>query len=230
MDDYFNDRARMEQDANGIMDWEALGALNLDELVSDIETLLGGGTIQAREFDFFTGCGVRSHNELHLPADEFLVIEGLHGLNPIWAEKLQAKRIQRIYVSAITQLNIDSTHRISSSDNRLLRRLVRDSRYRGYTAEETLQRWPAVRRGEDKNIFPFQELADYMFNSSLVYELAVLPQLAASLLRRVRHESTVYPTAQRLLNFLVLTEPMMDDAIPGNSILREFLGGSVFKY
>ena len=230
MDDYFCDRDAMQRGPDGVVDWEALTTLNLDELVADIKTLLAGGTIQAREFDFLTGYGVRSTNTLHLPEDAFLIIEGLHGLNPIFAEKLQASRIQRIYVSAITQLNIDATHRISSSDNRLLRRLVRDSKYRGHTAEETIQRWPAVRQGEDKNIFPFQELADHMFNSSLVYELAVLSQLATSLLRRVHHESTAHPTAQRLLNFLVLAEPIADDAIPGNSILREFLGGSVYKY
>jgi len=192
--------------------------------------LLAGRSIPRRRFLFKEGRGKDIDETLRLGPDTFLIVEGIHGLNPVFPRELGPDAVQRIYVSAITQLNVDNEHRVSSSDNRLLRRLVRDAQFRGYSAEETLLHWPEVRLGEERHIFTYQEQADFMFNSSLVYELAVLRPPAEKGLRAVPETSPAYPEALRLLTFLSFIATIDEEAVPDNSILREFLGGSAFKY
>ncbi|MFC1543611.1 uridine kinase, partial [Candidatus Neomarinimicrobiota bacterium] len=172
IDDYFRDRETirsLSDPATGRPDFESLDAVDVPQLIADILALLNGQTIPRRRFMFKEGRGVATDEPLHIGPDTFLIVEGIHGLNPIFPRELGTEVVQRIYVSAITQLNVDNEHRVSSSDNRLLRRLVRDIQFRGHDAEETLLRWPEVRLGEEKHIFTHQEEADFMFNSSLVY-------------------------------------------------------------
>ncbi len=230
LDDYFLDRADMPPQPDGTLDFEALEAVDVPRLVSAIRRLMAGETIPRRRFSFKRGQGYDNDEEICLGPDQLLVVEGLHGLNPVFADELGADQVQRIYVSAITQLNIDNEHRVSSSDNRLLRRLVRDAQFRGYNAEETLLRWPAVRRGEGKHVFTYQEAADFMFNSALVFELGVLRSQAELVLRAVSKSSPAWEKAQRLLMFLSLVAPVPLEPIPRGSILREFIGRSVFEY
>jgi uridine kinase len=158
------------------------------------------------------------------------MLEGIHGLNPIFPRELGTDTIQRIYVSAITQLNVDNEHRVSSSDNRLLRRLVRDAQFRGHDAADTLIHWPRVRLGEEQHVFAYQEEADFMFNSALIYELAALRSRAEEVLQAVPPASPAYPEARRLLTFLSFVATTGESAVPDNSILREFLGHSAFEY
>ncbi|MCH8023667.1 MAG: nucleoside kinase [Candidatus Marinimicrobia bacterium] len=230
LDDYFLDRADMQPQTDGTLDFEGLEAVDVARLVSAIRRLLAGETIPRRRFSFKRGQGYDNDETMQLGKDQLLVVEGLHGLNPVFTDELGADQVQRIYVSAITQLNIDNEHRVSGSDNRLLRRLVRDAQFRGYNAEETLLRWPAVRRGESKHVFKYQEEADFMFNSALVFELGVLRSQAELVLRAVAKSSPAWEQAQRLLIFLSLVAPVPLDPIPRDSILREFIGRSVFEY
>jgi len=235
MDDYFRDHADMTpppdgQPSQGNLDFESIEALDVPRLIKGIQALLEGQSIPQRRFLFKEGRGKDTDDMLRLGPDTFLIVEGIHGLNPVFPRELGADAVQRIYVSAITQLNMDNEHRVSSSDNRLLRRLVRDAQFRGYSAEETLLHWPEVRLGEERHIFTYQEEADFMFNSSLVYELAVLRPPAAEVLRAVPETSPAYPEARRLLTFLSFVATIDDEAVPGNSIVREFLGGSAFEY
>ena len=233
MDDYFHDHADMTplpDSLSGRMDFESLSAMDVPRLVGDIQALLAGQSIPRRRFSFKKGRGEDTDEMLRLGPDTFLIVEGIHGLNPVFPRELGADTVQRIYVSAITQLNMDNEHRVSSSDNRLLRRLVRDAQFRGYSAEETLLHWPEVRLGEEQHIFTHQEQADFMFNSSLVYELAVLRPSAKEVLQAVPATSPAYPEARRLLTFLSFVATIDEGAVPGNSILREFLGGSAFEY
>ncbi len=233
MDDYFRDHADMTPLPDSLsckMDFESLSAMDAPRLVGDIQTLLAGQSIPRRRFFFKEGRGEDTDEMLRLGPETFLIEEGIHGLNPVFPRELGADAVQRIYVSAITQLNVDNEHRVSSSDNRLLRRLVRDAQFRGYSSEETLLRWPEVRLGEEQHIFTHQEQADVMFNSSLVYELAVLRPPAEEVLQAVPETSPAYPEARRLLTFLSFVATINEGAVPDNSILREFLGGSAFEY
>jgi len=230
MDDYFLDHQDMTLQPDGCLDFESLEAVDIPRLVGDIQTLLAGKAIPRRQFLFKEGYGKDTDETLRLEPDTFLIVEGIHGLNPVFPRELGADATQRIYVSALTQLNVDNEHRVSSSDNRLLRRLVRDTQFRGYNAEEILLRWPEVRLGEERHVFTYQEEADFMFNSALVYELAVLRSRAEEALKAVPAVSPACPEARRLLTFLSFVTTVDEDTVPQTSILREFLGGSAFEY
>lgn len=230
MDDYFINRDKIPEDETGQRDFEAFSALNSSLLCERLGDLISGRSIPIRHFDFSTGKGMDTNNSLQLGEWDFVILEGIHGLNPHLFREVGKDRVQRIYISAITQMNIDAQHRISTSDNRLLRRLVRDHRFRGYSPRETLDRWPSVRLGEEKNIFPFQDEADLMFNSSLVYELPVLAGYARPLLKNVGGSDILKDKADQLELLLSFFEPVEEEAVPGTSILREFIGKSGFDY
>lgn len=230
MDDYFHDRKDIPLDKNGHQDFENIQAVNIKLLAERMNSLLRGKEIPVRKFNFEAGIGEDRNQTLQLGRDDFVILEGIHGLNPVLAEALGKDQLQRIYISAITQLNIDSTHRVSTSDNRLLRRMIRDYKYRGYSAEETLNRWPSVRRGEEQYIFPFQEEADMMFNSALLYELPVLTESCLKLLEKVGKQPSLEDTVSRLRVLLTFFLPLKIDIVPGISILREFVGASEFEY
>ncbi|MCK4578220.1 MAG: nucleoside kinase [Candidatus Marinimicrobia bacterium] len=230
MDDYFKDRDEMTPSTDGSLDFESLDAMDVELLTADIRRLLAGETIQRRKYSFRKGRGYYNDETRQLDENAFLAVEGIHGLNPVFPEQLGAETVQRIYVSAITQLNIDNEHRVFSSDNRLIRRLVRDAQFRGYSAEETLSRWPSVRQGEERYIFTHQEQADLMFNSSLIYELCALRPKAEAILQAVPAHSPARAEADRLLMFLGFITPIDEGAVPRTSILREFLGNGAFEY
>ena len=231
LDHYFVDRDQTPVDENGEYDFEALGALNLPLLNRQLLDLMAGKVVTLPHFDFLSGRSVPG-DTVQLTPDHVLIVEGIHGLNPALLPDIPAHRTYRIYVSALTQLNIDRHNRVPTTDVRLLRRIVRDATYRGYSALDTLERWPSVRRGEKQNIFPYQENADVMFNSALVYELAVLRPLAEPLLLQIERGSPRYIEAKRLLSFLRWVRPMPEEFvefIPHNSLLREFIGGSILR-
>jgi len=230
MDDYFIDRNKIRPDKDGQLDFEAIYSLNVDLLCHRLQQLLEGTSIQRRKYDFQTGRGHDTGEEIVLDECDFIILEGIHGLNPIFKDKLGEDRLQRIYVSAITQMNIDANHRVSTSDNRLLRRMVRDNNFRGYSTVDTLDRWSMVRRGEEHNIFPFQEEANCMFNSSLIYELPVLAKYAVPLLKKVDKDSKFFVEAERLMLLLSFFEILDEKYVPGISILKEFIGNSDFNY
>ncbi len=230
LDDYFLDRDRTPRDSSGQPDFEAIDALDLPLLNQHLVQLLKGTTVEIPSFDFHTGCRRQRGTPLALPDRGLLILEGIHGLNDQLTHLVPRETKFKIYVSALTQLNLDDHHRISTTANRLVRRMVRDSRYRGHSALTTLQMWPAVRRGEDRNIFPFQNSADAAFNSALDYELAVLKVVAEPLLASVGPEEPEYQDARGLLAFLANFVPLGSDDVPPNSILREFIGGSTFTY
>ncbi len=230
MDDYFVNRTTIKPDENGSVDYESIDAVDVELLVSRIQTLLNGGSVPVREYDFILGEGKDKEETIHIGEWDLIIMEGIHGLNPQLTHAMGNTEFHHIYVSAITQLNIDSNHRFSTSDNRLLRRLVRDHLFRGYTPQETLERWHSVRLGEERNIFPFQEEADFMFNSSLLYELSVLAPVAIPLLEKIPSPSNMKGEADRLRLVLSLVEPLSADLVPGISILREFIGNSDFHY
>ncbi|MDE6272140.1 MAG: nucleoside kinase [Muribaculaceae bacterium] len=230
LDDYFVDREKTPHDQNGDYDYESLYALDLERLNSDLRRLLAGETINLPTYSFELGARVEKDRPMHLEPDEVLLIEGIHGLNPELTSALPQEQIFKIYVSALTSLSIDDHNWISTTDNRLLRRIVRDHKYRNTSAKETIRRWPSVRRGEERWIFPFQENADATFNSSLIFELGVMKNYAEPLLRQVAHNSPEYSEAYRLLKFLDYFEPIPADQVPTTSLLREFLGGSSFHY
>jgi uridine kinase len=228
LDHYFVDRDDTPLDENGEHDFEALEALDLKRLAQDIEKLLSGEKIQLPQFNFKTG---RSEvgDVIQLRDGQPLILEGIHGMNPRLIPNRWADTAFRIYVSALTQLNLDRHNRVSTTDTRLIRRIVRDARERGYSAQATISRWESVRRGEKRHIFPYQENADVMFNSALVFELSALKSLAEPLLRQVPHNAPEYIEARRLLAFLEWFLPLDSNLIPSNSIVREFLGGSSLK-
>ncbi len=230
MDDYFIDRNKIPYDENRFQDFEGIGALDTNMLSERMTSLLKGKSIPKRKFDFGTGIGIDLDEQINLGEWDFILLEGIHGLNPVLGQSLGRDQIQCIYISAITQLNIDSTHRVSTSDNRLLRRMVRDYKYRGYTAEETLNRWSSVRFGEEKNIFPYQEEADLMFNSALLYELPVLANECSPLLNELKKHPQLGETANRLSILLTFFHLLEENYVPGTSILREFIGESEFNY
>jgi uridine kinase len=228
MDNFFLDREKTPRDEHGELDFESLGALDLDQLENDLSKLIAGESVQLPHFNFKTG--KRELGDIvQLKPGYVIILEGIHGLNPGLFSDIDQQQIFRIYVSALTQLNLDRQNRISTTDTRLLRRIVRDTRERGYTAYETIQRWESVRRGEKRYIFPYQENADVMFNSALAYELAVLKPLVEPLLRQVPYGSPEHIEAKRLLAFLEWFIPLESDLIPDNSILREFIGNSILR-
>lgn len=230
LDDYFVDRDKTPLDENGEYDYESLYALDLDTFNDNLSTLFDGGAVDVPRYDFITG--KREYHEKPLRLDErsVLVIEGIHGLNPELTKQLDDRLIFKIYISALTSISLDNLSRIATTDNRLLRRIVRDYNTRGADATATLKRWPSVRAGEDKHIFPFQENSDVMFNSSLFYEISVLKPYVEPMLHEVPDIVPEYGEAQRLLKFLESFIPISPDEIPPTSILREFIGGSSFKY
>ncbi len=228
LDNYFVDRPLTPRDENGDYDFEALEALNIARFNEDLLKLTAGQRVQLPKFDFITGES-KPGMDAQLTENQVIIIEGIHGLNPNLVPEIPQNTIHRVYVSALTQLNVDAHNRVPTTDVRLLRRIVRDARTRGYSATDTLQRWASVRRGEKRNIFPFQENADAMFNSALVYELAALRPLAEPLLLQVEPNTPPHIEANRLLSFLGWVQPFtaaQTATIPNTSLLREFTGGS----
>jgi uridine kinase len=228
LDDYFVDRELTPRDERGNYDFEALEAINLALFNQNLLDLLAGKPTRLPHYDFKSGKGVLG-DEVRLPQDAIVIVEGIHGLNPSLVPAIPPECIYRIYVSALTQLNIDQHNRVPTTDTRLLRRIVRDAQYRGYSAKDTIERWESVRRGEERNIFPYQENADAMFNSALIYELAVLKPFAEPLLLRVPRGSLESIEARRLLAFLQWVCSCQPDLVPDNSLLREFVGGSILQ-
>lgn len=228
MDNYFVERDQTPQDENGEYDFESLQALDLTLLAQNLQHLIAGENIQMPNYNFITG--QRELGEVvQLGADQIIIMEGIHGLNPELLPEIPADQTFRIFVSALTQLNLDRHNRVSTTDTRLLRRIVRDARERGYSALETIKRWESVRRGEKRYIYPFQENADILFNSALAYELPVLKSLAEPLLLQVPLGTPEFIEAKRLLAFLEWFLPLEDDLVPDNSILREFTGQSILR-
>lgn len=229
LDDYFLDRARTPNGPDGRPDFETLAALDLELLNEQLRALVAGEQVALPHYDFVSGRRVAGPR-VAVESDHILIVEGIHGLNPRLVPALPAERLYRVYVSALTQLNLDRHNRVSTTDCRLVRRVVRDAATRGYTARDTLARWDSVTRAEKHNIFAFQEHGDAVFNSALVHELAVLRPLAEPLLLQVRPESPEFVEANRLLSFLQWFEPAPVACVPDNSILREFIGGSILEH
>lgn len=228
LDNYFVDREHTPKDSEGNYDFEALEAMDLKLLNSQLNDLFAGKEVELPKFDFKAGRSMPSGKRISLGEKEILIMEGIHALDPAMVPDVDNSKIFRVYASALTSLNVDENNNISTSDNRLLRRMVRDNRVRGITPEETITRWYSVRRGENCNIFPFQENADAAFNSALIYELPMLKYYAEPLLRRIAPSSPAYAEAVRLLKFLdyiVALSPDEISAIPPTSIMREFIGG-----
>ena len=229
LDDYFVDREKTPRDENGDYNFECLEAIDVEQFNMDMTALLNGETVELPSFNFKTGHREYKGNVKKLGPEDVLVIEGIHGLNDKMSYSLPSKSKYKIYISALTSLNIDAHNRIPTTDGRLLRRMVRDARTRGASAKRTIEMWPSVRRGEEENIFPFQESADAMFNSVLLYELAVLKQFAEPLLFSISPEDPEYYEAKRLLKFLDYFLGVSSENLPNNSICREFVGGSCFN-
>ncbi len=229
-DDYFVDREHTPRTPTGEYDFEHLHAVDIPTLNKDLSDLDAGREIQLPTFDFLTGSRFYKGKKLRLQEDQVVVLEGIHSLNPSLSPGLPDSRKFHIYISALTQLNLDNNNRIPTTDNRLLRRLVRDHRYRGHSATRTLEMWPNVGRGERTWIFPFQEEADAVFNSALDYELAILSVLARPLLSEIKPHQSVYAEARRMLEFLSHFIPLSTDVPPPTSIIREFVGGADFDY
>lgn len=230
LDDYFVNRDRTPRDETGDYDFESLYALDLDRLNSDLRKLLAGEEVNLPTYSFELGRRIEKERPLRLDKNDVLLMEGIHGLNPELTSAIHSDNIFKVYVSALTTLKIDNHNWISTSDNRLLRRIVRDYKYRGTSALETIRRWPSVRRGEEKWIFPFSENADATFNSSLIFELGVMKDYAIPVLREVPRDNVAYSQAYRLMKLLSYFEPIPAAQIPSTSLLREFLGGSSFRY
>jgi uridine kinase len=228
MDNYFVDRDLTPHDENGQYDFESIHALDIERLSNDLRGLLAGEAVQLPRYNFITGCSEEGE-VIQLKPGELLIMEGIHGLNPELLPDVPQEKTFRIYVSALTQLNLDSHNRVSTTDTRLIRRIVRDARERGYTALKTIQRWESVRRGEKRYIFPYQENANVMFNSALAYELSALRPLVEPLLRQVPFGTSEYIEAKRLLAFLEWFLPIDSELVPDNSILKEFIGNSILR-
>lgn len=229
LDDYYNDRDKCPRDENGEFDFECLESIDVEKFNEDMTALLNGEEILMPSFNFKTGRREYRGKKLKLGENDILVIEGIHGLNDKLSYTLPAESKFRIYISALTQLNIDEHNPLPTTDGRLLRRIVRDARTRGTTAQETLAMWGSVRRGEENYIFPFQDSADVMFNSALVYEMAVLKVYAEPLLFQIPRDSEEYLEAKRLLKLLDYFLPLPTEGIAQNSLVREFVGGSCFN-
>ena len=230
LDDYFLDRDKTPLDEKGDYDFEHLHALNLPLLNEQLTALFRGEEVELPRYDFPTGTSQKSGRKLRLGENEILVVEGIHALNPELTSQIPEEQIFRIYASALTTILLDNHNYIPTTDNRLLRRIIRDHKYRAVTAQETIRRWPSVRAGENKWIFPFQENADAMFNTAMLFELAVIKSQAEPLLEQVPENCPEHAEAYRLLKFLRYIKPIPDTQIPPTSLIREFLGGSSFKY
>lgn len=230
LDDYFVDREKTPRDENGEYDYEALEAIDLEQFNDHLKRLERGESVDIPRYDFISGTRQWHDNPLQLDERSVLIVEGIHGLNPALTPGVPESRKFKIYVSCFTSVALDNVSRIATSDNRLLRRLTRDYRTRGNDALSTLARWESVRRGEEKHIFPYQENADVMFNSSLFYEISVLRRFAEPILREVPDTVPEYGEAKRMLKFLDNFIPISPEEIPPTSLLREFIGGSSFKY
>lgn len=232
VDNFFVSRARTPRDEHGQLDFECLEALDLALFNQVLRDLLTRGSARVPRYDFVAGQPTppSTWKSLHLEPDQIVLIEGIHGLNPGLTQAVSPRQKFTIYISPLTQLSIDDHNRIFTSDMRLIRRITRDRRYRGYSAAETIRRWPAVRRGEMRNIFPYREQADALFNSALVYEHAVLRNYVQRFLLEVPQDDEAFTEAYRLHSFLRRVVPVLPDAVPHNSILREFIGDSAFHY
>ena len=230
LDDYFVNRVDTPKDESGNYDYESLYALDLDFFNQQLQALLNGEEVELPRFNFNTGMREMSGNRLKVDDNMILILEGIHALNPELTPHIPAESKFKIYVSALTTILLDNHNYIPTTDNRLLRRIIRDYKYRGYSAEETISRWPSVRAGEEKWIFPFQENADVMFNSALLFELAIIKDYAEPILRKVPNNRPEYSEAYRLRKFLEYFIPLQDKELPPTSLLREFLGGSSFRY
>ncbi|MBN1234023.1 MAG: nucleoside kinase [Candidatus Coatesbacteria bacterium] len=230
LDSYFRSREETPKDEKGEYDFESLEAIDIPLFNRHLQTILAGENVRIPEFDFKQGSGKPGRKMIRLPSNGVLIVEGIHGLNPALLPEINPRQLFRIYVSALTQLNLDRHNRIPTTDTRRLRRTVRDASFRGYTASDTLSRWPSIARGEEKYIFPFQEEADAMFNSALPYEWSLLKSLVQPLLEAIEPGNIVYGEAKRLLCKLAFIKPIDSVFIPPTSILREFIGGSSFQY
>lgn len=230
LDNYFVDREMTPKDDQGNYDFEALEALDVEFFNHDLIRLLNGEEVEIPKFSFEQGKRFFDGTKLQIDPNGVIIIEGIHALNPALTHLIPNNAKFKVYVSALTSLSIDGLNRISTTDNRLIRRVVRDYRYRGYSALDTISRWESVRRGEDRNIFPFQEQAHEMFNSALLYEFSVLKRFAEPILQEVPPTCPEYDEAQRLLAFLGYFTPISENEVPPTSIIREFLGGSTFSY
>ena len=230
LDDYFVNREHTPKDANGEYDYESLYALNIPLLNEHLAALFRGEEVQMPKYNFVEGRSEPTGKRLHLPKDSILVVEGIHALNPELTALIPAEQKYKVYASALTTILLDNHNYIPTTDNRLLRRIVRDHKYRGVSAAETIKRWPSVRAGETKWIFPYQEEADAMFNTAMLFELAIIKTQAEPLLEQVPESSDEYSEAYRLRKFLRYFAPMPFHQLPPTSLLREFLGGSSFSY
>ena len=230
LDDYFVDRDKTPKDENGEYDFESIYALNLDLLNDQFNALFRGEEVELPKYDFPSGKSIKSGKKLKLEPNNVLVVEGIHALNPELTAHIPEEQIYRVYASALTTILLDNHNYIPTTDNRLLRRIIRDYKYRGVSAQETIHRWPSVRAGENKWIFPFQENADAMLNTAMLYELSVLKMQAEPLLQQVPENCEEYAEAYRLLKFLKYFKGIPYNNLPPTSLLREFLGGSSFHY
>lgn len=230
LDNYFVDREHTPRDENGNLDFETLEAIDVEFFNKQLIDLTEGKVVQIPKFNFQTGQRFFDGNSIQLNKNDILIIEGIHGLNPNLLPRIDQSITFKIFISALTSISIDDHNPISTTDNRLIRRMIRDAKYRGYSALDTIRRWPSVRIGEEKNIFPHQENATIMFNSALLYEMAVLKKYAEPLLKSVPENQSEYAESLRLLKFLGYFQPIEDFEIPPTSLIREFLGGSSFSY
>ena len=227
-DNYFKDRIETPLDENGQPDFESLGAIDVEQFNRDMNRLLQGGSVELPHFNFKKGIREYNGDTLALGPQDILVIEGIHCLNDGFSHALPQKSKFKIYISCLTVLNVDDHNRIPTTDARLLRRIARDARTRGYSAQATIQMWPSVRRGEERNIFPFQDSADAIFNSALFYEIALLKPYVEPLLFQISPNCPEYQEAKRLLKFLSYFLAVPADAVPQTSLIREFIGGGLF--
>ena len=230
LDDYFVDREKTPKDASGEYDYESIYALDLDLINEQFNALFRGEEVELSKYDFQSGKSKKSGNRLKMTDNNVLVVEGIHALNPELTAHIPQEQIFRVYASALTTILLDNHNYIPTTDNRLLRRIIRDNKYRGVSAQETIHRWPSVRAGENKWIFPFQENADAMLNTAMLYELAVIKMQAEPLLQQVPENCEEYAEAYRLLKFLKYFKGIPYNNLPPTSLLREFLGGSSFHY
>jgi uridine kinase len=230
LDDYYVNRVDTPLDEQGEYDYESLYAIDLKRFDEDLQKILAGEKVALPTYDFQTGERIYRGNSVQMQTRSILVMEGIHAMNPDLLPSIPPEAIYKVYVSALTSISLDDHNWIPTTDNRLIRRIVRDYRFRGYTAKDTIGRWPSVRRGEDKWIFPYQENADAMFNSAMLYELAALRDIAEPILKEVAQVDNEYSEAHRLLKFLRYFNYINKEELPNTSLLREFVGGSSFKY
>lgn len=230
LDNYFVDRVKTPLDEDGNYDYESIHAMQIDLFNEQMTALLKGEEVELPYYNFKTGKSERSGQHLRLTSETVLILEGIHALNPLFSAQIPDENKYRVYASALTSILLDDHNYIPTTDNRLLRRLVRDYKFRGYSAEETIRRWPAVRKGEERWLFPYQEEADMMINTALLFELSCLKEQALPLLQAVPRDTPERPTADRLISLLSYLRPIPLDGLPPTSLLREFMGGSTFSY